>query len=146
VSTWDDLKEKATEVADTVSEKFSDLATTANTEYSILRHKRAISLYEDEIHEVEQAMGKRVYELHELEKIEDRELISRCGEVDAIKKRIEEAEDEIEHLQEVEAKEKSGNGSDSAKAEEAENTGDSNVAEGNDNEKDKDKEFKVKEQ
>ena len=103
-TTWDSIREKATEVADSVSDKINELANTAGTEYSILKHKRAISLYEDEIHEIEQAMGKRVYELMQLKKIEDRELIGRCGEIDSVKKRIDEAEEEIEKLREAEAK------------------------------------------
>jgi predicted RNase H-like nuclease (RuvC/YqgF family) len=104
MTTWDSIKEKATEVADTVSDKFNKMASTAGTEYSILKQKRAISLYEAEINEIEQAMGKRVFELHGLDKIEDRELIARCNEIEAVRKRIEETEEEIEQLREQEAK------------------------------------------
>lgn len=102
MTTWDSIKEKANEVADTVSDKFSELATTAGNEYSILKQKRAISLYEAEINEIEQAMGKRVFELHSLDKIEDRELVSRCAEIESIRKRIDETEEEIEQMREAE--------------------------------------------
>lgn len=98
MSGWDELKEKAKEVAGTVSEKISEFADTAGTEYNILKIKRAISLLEAEIGEIEHAMGKRVYELHRHKKIEDKELQTRCFEVDGLRKRIHENEDEIDRL------------------------------------------------
>ena len=98
MSVWDELKDKAGEVAGTVSEKISEFADTAGTEYSVLKIKRAISLLEAEIGEIEGAMGKRVYELHRHKKIDDKELQTRCFEIDGLRKRIHENEDEIERL------------------------------------------------
>ncbi len=98
MSTWDELKDKASEVAGQVSNKLSEFAETAGTEFKILKIKRAISLLEAEVGEIEQAMGKRVYELHRHKKIEDKELQTRCYEVDGLRKRMDENEDEIEKL------------------------------------------------
>ena len=98
MSVWDELKDKAGEVAGTVSEKISEFADTAGTEYGVLKIKRAISLLEAEIGEIEGAMGKRVYELHRHKKIDDKELQTRCFEIDGLRKRIHENEDEIERL------------------------------------------------
>jgi len=98
MTVWDELKGKATAAAGTVSEKISEFADTAGTEFNIPKIKRAISLLEAEIHEIEQAMGKRVYELHRHKKADDKEPQTRCYEIDGLRKRMDENEEEIERL------------------------------------------------
>jgi predicted nucleic acid-binding Zn-ribbon protein len=98
MSLWDDVRKRAGEVAESVSEKLSEVADQAGTEYNIMKIKRAIGLLESEINELEQRMGKRVYDLHRHGKIDDSELVSVCEEVDGLRKRIDENEEEIERI------------------------------------------------
>lgn len=124
MSFWDDLGKKAAQVAGQVSDKLGDFADTAGTEFGILKLKRAIGLLEAEIHEIEQKMGRRVYDLHRHEKIEDKELKTLCFEVDGLRKRISENEDEIERLRREAEDQREREARDRARQAEADRTGD----------------------
>ena len=107
MTVWDELRDKANQVAGNVSKKVSEFADTAGIEYELLKIKRAINLLESEINEIEQALGKRVYELHRHDKIEDKELKTRCYEIDGLREKIHKNEDEMDKIrQEAEEKAK----------------------------------------
>lgn len=105
MSFWDDLQEKAKQVAKKASDTFDEVKETTSVEFQVLKIKRQISLAESEIKELQSNIGKRVYDIRTIqpESFASPEIQGWCDKITELLGHISEQEKEIVNVREAPA-------------------------------------------
>ncbi len=99
---WDELQEKAKQVVKKAGETLEDVKDTTSTELTVLKLKRQISLCESEIQALQNAIGKKVYDLRTVqpESFANPEIQDCCEKITEQLRQIAEVEKEVLRVRE----------------------------------------------
>lgn len=97
MSFWDDLQDKAKQVVKKAGETIGDVKEQTTTEWQVLMLRRQISLCESEIKELQNGIGKKVYDMRSIqpETFANPDVVALCEKITEQLGKIADLEKEI---------------------------------------------------